>query len=200
MKHRPGTLEAQRRRIAILIEADPTRSNFSISREVKCSHHTVARVREREQMPEPLPATNGQPQTANAGHANLIAPAEAGNDRARRHGAYSEVLVAPLRAQFLEQLRERLPAVPDELLRVQAHRAAQLELLTAWTDEHGIVRSARSGEVFGAAMFAERLASAYERQHDRLMQIEAEAVRVDPYQALEAHLAQIAESSEEAAV
>jgi hypothetical protein len=188
VRRRAGSLERQRQRIAAALLSDPSRSNYGIAREVGCSHHTVAGVRGQ------MPAVECQPPTArtgNPGSANLVPPAGPGNLRAATHGAHSEALVAPLRVRFLERLREQYPAVGEELLRVQAHRAAQLELLTAWTDEHGIVRSARTGEVYGAAVFAERLASAFERQADRLRELQREASRVDPFEALDAHVAEL---------
>ncbi len=176
-------LVRQRQRIREAILADPERSSRSIAHEIGCSTTTVSEHRRKldvrpdggDWTPDAVQSSNGHSAGSNRGHENLIEPAGPGNGRAVTHGAHSEAQVAPLRAQFLDQLRRRLPAVDPELLVVQAHRQAQLTLLSEWIDQHGIVRSARTGDVFAAAAFAERLASSFERQHDRLREIQREA-------------------------
>jgi hypothetical protein len=191
---RRGGLERQRERIRDLIAADPSRSSRSIAVEVGCSPHTVIRQRERVQ-PHDDDGTadgvracsgNGRP---HPGSENLVPPAGPGNERATRHGAWSEQRVAPVRERHAAALRSQFDAVDERLLSVMAHRMAQYELLTAWLDEHGIVKG--RGEVFPAAQFAERLARNFEQQFDRLAEIQRDARRVDPHEALEAHLAEL---------
>jgi hypothetical protein len=182
--------QRRRERIEQAIRADADRSNRSIAAEIGCSHMTVGRVRaglagQLSTSDEPDKLARGQ----NPGAANLIEPAGLRNDRAVRHGAHSEQLVAPLRERFLLELRERFNAVDDDLLVVQAHRRAQLELLSAWLDEHGVVRGGKRGEITAAATFAERIASSYERQHERLVALQREAETVDPQAALDAYVA-----------
>ena len=163
-------LTRQRERIREAILADSERSNRSIASEVGCSPHTVIRVRERHVQ---LPAMNGTGATARPGGENLIEPAGPGNSRALTHGAHSEASIAPIRERHLTALRGQFAAVDERLLSVMAHRMAQYELLTDWLDRNGIVKG--RGEVYGAAVFAERLARNFEAQFDRLREIQGEA-------------------------
>jgi hypothetical protein len=182
-------LERQRQRIRDLIDDDPSRSNRSIAMEVGCSTHTVIRTRYRHvSLHTAVSTTNG---TAHPGSENLLPPADAGNDRAMKHGAHSERQVAPRRARILEELRQRFTGVDDDLLRVQARRRAQIELVSTWLDEHGVIRGGKRGEIVPAAAFAERLAVSYERQHERLVELQREAQTVDPGEALRTHVAKL---------
>src|SRR5256885_14290553 len=102
---RAGRLERQRERVRELLRADATRSNRSIAAELGCSHVTVGRVRGQlagqdvhRDEPDRRAAANHR------GSENLIEPAGPGNDRATKHGAYSEARVAPIREHFLEEL------------------------------------------------------------------------------------------------
>jgi hypothetical protein len=189
MTAKAGKLERQRQRIRELIEADPSRSATSIAVEIGCSTHTVVRQRKLHMQMHTADCTvNGTAGTAHAGSSNLLPPAEHGNGRAVSHGAHSEVRIAPRRARILDELRQRFTGVDDDLLLVQAHRRAQLELLSDHLDVHGVVRGGKRGEVTPAAAFAERLASSYERQHERLVALQREAEKVDPQAALDAYV------------
>jgi hypothetical protein len=108
-----------------------------------------------------------------------IAPAESprrggGRDNvhplaATTHGAHRAELVAPIRERHLEALRERFPTADVTVIGLQATRLAQMELVGVWLDSKGgPIRNRRTGTIFGAADYWSKLASAYERQHERL--------------------------------
>lgn len=183
----------KRQRIEAALHADPAQSNRSIGVELKVSHTTVSRIRNELLVAGHL-ADGYAP--VNGHHPNLIEPAGPGNARAVKHGAFSEQHVAPLRQARLAELQERFTGVPHTLLEQQAERLAQLELLRDFTDGRGVVRNPRTGEVFAAASFAEKLRSAFERQHDRLVEIAREMKQVDPQAALDAHLSELASGRE----
>jgi hypothetical protein len=190
VKHRPGHLKRQRERIAAALRADASRSSNSIAVEIGCSSHTVKRVRGHMQERTQGRAENG----THPGSENLL-PREPGNDRAVTHGAHSEARIAPLRAVHLAALRDQFTAVDERLLSVQAERMAQYQLLTAWLDANGLVKDGASvttrGQVYSAATFAETLARSFEKQFDRLREIQAEADAVDPAVAMESVVAEI---------
>jgi hypothetical protein len=171
------------RRIAAAIEADPSATNHAIARGLSCSWHTVAT--RRNELARAAAASSEQSVATRAGVANLIEPAGIGNDRATKHGAYREAVLEPIRARKHEQLRAMFPTVSDEMLAVQSMRGAQLDVLWQWLNEHGLVRD-RHGNISGAASLAAKLSTTYERQHDRLAEIEREATNVRPAAALEA--------------
>jgi len=168
------------RRIDAALKADPERTNQSVATECGCSWHTVQarRAELAREAAEQSVATRG-------GVANLIEPAGVGNDRAAKHGAYREAVLEPVRARKHEQLRAMFPTVSDELLIVQAMRGAQLDVLWSWLSEHGLVRD-RHGNISAAASLAAKLSTTYERQHDRLAEIEEQSRVQRPAAALEA--------------
>jgi hypothetical protein len=92
-----------------------------------------------------------------------------------KHGATSEAKVRPLREQYLAELRQEFPNASERRLLIQAHRLGQLELLGIFADERGVIRHRRRGDVFPAAALAERIATSYLAEHDRLEQQEREA-------------------------
>jgi hypothetical protein len=135
-----GRLERQRARIRELSDADPSRSHRSIAAEIGCSHVTVGRV--RGQVSGPLTTGDGPANVVsgqNPGAANLIAPAEAGNDRATKHGAYSSARRQPLEDQHREALRRVYPTASDALLNASAKRLSMIELFSAWLEDSGVV-------------------------------------------------------------
>lgn len=179
-----------RSRIAAAIEADPDRTNGNISVELRCSAHTVRSVRES------LAAVDDPSERReHAGSSNLVAPG-AGNDRAAKHGAYREVGLAPVREAKLAYLRALYPHAPGELLLLQAHRAAQLELIWEWQESHGVIRDKRAGTVYPAALFGAKLASAYENALGRLAELERANSATDPEAALAAVVAELAAARE----
>ena len=102
-----------------------------------------------------------------------------GNTRALQHAAYSAGAIRDARERYLAELTEAFPAASAQELVIQAHRLAQLELLGAFVDERGVIRHKRRGDVFPAAQFMERVATAFERQHALLVQREADAGKYD---------------------
>jgi hypothetical protein len=180
-----ATRADRREAIESALRDDPERSNRSIAIECRSDHKTAAKIRAQLESAGEIPRRTP---TVPTDHGGALLPTVEGNSKATTHGAWSERRVGPLRDGFLVALRDRFPAVPDELLRVQAHRQAQLELLSAWADSHGVVRNAR-GDVAGAVSLARQLARDFEQRHDRLVEIEREAARVDPHVALEDYLA-----------
>jgi hypothetical protein len=54
---------------------------------------------------------------------------------------------------------------------------AQLEALGVYLDERGVIAHKRRGTVYPAAVFAERLAAQFERQHALLIERERERGR-----------------------
>lgn len=85
------------------------------------------------------------------------------------HGAHSAELTAPIRERHLEALRERFPNADLTIVGLQATRLAQMELVGVWLDSKGgPIRNRRTGTIFGAADYWSKLASAFERTHERL--------------------------------
>lgn len=99
---------------------------------------------------------------------------------ARKHGGHSAALLAPIRERHLAWLQERFPTADVAILSLQASRLAQLELVGEWLDDRGIMRNKRLGTTYPAADFWSKVASAFERQHERL----EEAQRSSPFDAL----------------
>lgn len=164
-----GKLKRQRERIRALVDAEPSRSSRSIALEVGCGVNTVIRARNGMVRETVEGGTgNGKVAAAHPGGENLVEPAGPGNSRAVSHGAWSEGLVAPRRERLLGELRVEFPGASERRLIVQAHRLAQLELLGEFADERGVIRSRRTGDVFPAAQLAERIASAFLSEQDRL--------------------------------
>jgi hypothetical protein len=105
----------------------------------------------------------GTPTTSHGGGHDNVRP-----DAATKHGAHSPELVAPIRERHLDALRQRFPKADVTLLGLQATRLAQLELVGLWLDGKGIIRNRRFGTIWPAAEYWAKVASTFERQHERL--------------------------------
>jgi hypothetical protein len=108
-------------------------------------------------------------------HPNSTRNLKQNSSASRTHGAQSETRVAPLREKHLADLLKTFPSANEHRLVIQAHRLAQLELLGAFTDARGVIRHKRRGDVFPAAALAERIATSFLAEQDRLEQQQREA-------------------------
>lgn len=101
------------------------------------------------------------------------------------HGAYSPTVLAPARERHLDALRARFPAADLTILGLQATRLAQLAAVGEWLDGKGSpIRNKRLGTTWPAADYWMRVASAFERQHERLEAQAREAGGTSPHQTL----------------
>jgi hypothetical protein len=164
---KPTRIERRRLVEAMLVE-DHTRSDRSIARASGASHTHVADVRAELVSAGRVAARPCRATTAVQADGNLTRQAAGEPSPATAHGAYSEAKVRPLRERYLAELRVEFPSASERRLRLQAHRLAQVELIGRFTDERGVIRSTRTGEVFAAAALGERLAASYLAEHDRL--------------------------------
>ena len=89
-------------------------------------------------------------------------------DGAMKHGAHTDAKTQPLRERYLAELRSEFPDAAERRLIIQAHRLAQLELLGDFADERGVIAHRRRGTVYPAAAMAERIATAFLAEQDRL--------------------------------
>lgn len=89
------------------------------------------------------------------------------------HGATSGALIRQATAEHLASLGDQFPHATKAELTLQASRWAQIERLTAYVEERGLIRNQRSGTTIQAAELLSRLSAAFERQHERLMDREA---------------------------
>jgi hypothetical protein len=108
------------------------------------------------------------------------------------HGAHSETALAPLRAGYAAELAEAFPSASKAEISLLAHRQAQLHVLAAWMDKHGVLANKQRGVPFPAVQLHERIAAAFEKQYALLAERE-HARAEDPfalYRALEAKYAQ----------
>jgi hypothetical protein len=128
-------------------------------------------------------------------HPNSLANLKQNNIASHTSGAHSELAVRPFRERYLAELRAEFPNASERRLLIQANRLGQLDLLAAFTDERGVIRHRRRGDVFPAASLAEKIASAYLAEHDRLEAQERERATPDPGEALRRHVAQISAES-----
>jgi hypothetical protein len=157
-----------------MLAEDRTRSDRSIARAVGVSHTHIAEVRRVLESAGTLPPRPCRPELATQPGGNLQRQTPDGELLAEKHGAYSERRVAPLRERYLGELRVEFPNASERRLVIQAHRLGQLELLGRFTDERGVIRSRRHGNVFPATTLGEKIATAYLAEHDRLEQQERE--------------------------
>ncbi|MGC2375375.1 MAG: hypothetical protein WA484_16030 [Solirubrobacteraceae bacterium] len=166
---------AERRALVerMLVE-DQTRSDRSIARAAGVSHTHIAEVRRALESAGTLPPRPFQSKLATQPGGNLQRQTPDGEAIAETHGAYSERRVGPLRERYLGELRVEFPNASERRLVIQAHRLGQLELLGRFTDERGVIRSRRHGNVFPATTLGEKIATAYLAEHDRLEQRERE--------------------------
>jgi hypothetical protein len=169
-----STRAERRALVERLLAEGPERSNRALARACAVSHTHIAEVRRALESAGKLPPRICRSGLAVQADGNLQRQTADGEPIAATHGAYSEQRVAPLRERYLAELRKEFPSVSERRLVIQAHRLGQLELLGRFTDERGVIRSQRHGNVFPAATLGERLATAYLAEHDRLEQQERE--------------------------
>ena len=91
------------------------------------------------------------------------------------HGAFVEPKLAPIRERYLTELRAQLPSAGDTELVIQAGRLAQMDVLQQFLDWRGPIRHQRRGDTFPAADLLAKLSSAFERQHERLLERERQS-------------------------
>jgi hypothetical protein len=194
--------ERLRERIEALMKADPGRSARSIAKEVHCSPNTVLRLRRLHVQVNGADGTvNGAAETEHRGSANLMAPAERGNDRAASHGAYSQKRREPLEAMHRERLRLAYPNAADDLVNSAAKRAAMIDLFSAWIEDVGAIHPNRGLPlVSDPARELRRLLNDHEGAIRELLAPEAEASKVDPQAALDAYVAGLSENDGEEVV
>jgi hypothetical protein len=179
---RASRLTRRRRKVAELLAEG--RSDRSIAQELGVDHKTIGRDRRA------LEAVGRQ--------ARALPPAPPGNQRALKHGANSELKLAPLRERFATQVRERWPFIDDVRAALLADRMARVEAARLWLDAqpNGVVRDDQ-GEVFSVVKEQEKWSSRVEQV---IADLEAErrALRKQGGLAeLEAHLAEINATDEE---
>jgi hypothetical protein len=114
---------------------------------------------------------------------------------ATKHAGYSKTLIAKRQGAHLDRLREQFPTADVTILGLQASRLAQLELVGEWLDGKGIIRNKRFGTVWPAAEYWGKVASAFERQHERL-EAQARETGVPPGQSLAEITAELAGEGE----
>jgi hypothetical protein len=164
----------------MLVE-DHTRSDRSIARASAASHTHVADCRRQLVAAGRIAERPCRPTTAVQADGNLTRQQAGRPGPALRHGATSEIALAPLRARHLHELRERFPAADDAILRVQAGRLARHDALTEHLDRAGVkALMRRDGSLRPAATMLSRLEDAIERCHERLSGAAASG-GVDPY-------------------
>ena len=94
-----------------------------------------------------------------------------------KHGAYSATAIRPIRERLVAELTKAFPSATSEEIATQAMRMAQLEALGVYLDERGVIAHKRRGTIYPAAVFAEKLAAQFERQHALLLERERERGR-----------------------
>ena len=165
---------AERRALVerMLVE-DHARSDRSVARACGTGHSLVATVRgelvQAGRIARRPDRAVVDAQGESGRNANLVRQRAGEPGPALRHGAESEVLLAPLRARHLDELRVRFPDADEAILLVQAGRLARFQVLTEHLDGvglRGLVR--RDGNLRPAATLLARLEDAIERCHARL--------------------------------
>ncbi len=99
---------------------------------------------------------------------------------ATKHGAYSTAKLAPLREQFVIELRKAFPSAADDQISLLAHQRAQLAALGEWMDRRGLLANKRRGTVFDAVRLHLQLANSYEKQYAALQAAERERDKDKP--------------------
>jgi hypothetical protein len=109
-----------------------------------------------------------------------------------KHRAYSREMLAPLRAKYQVELAEAFPSASEAEIGLLAHRQAQLHCLAEWQCEHGLLANRQRGIPYPAVALHDKIASAFERQHQVLRERE-QAKGEDPHAAWRAIEAKYAE-------
>jgi hypothetical protein len=95
-------------------------------------------------------------------------PAAAGqptSGRCRKHGAYREAKLAPLRERLVGELAEQFGHVASRHeIELAADRRARIAVINEWLDQHGVFADKRSGRPREILTTLERLQVALERQ------------------------------------
>jgi hypothetical protein len=187
MSVRKATRLERRAMVERLLLEDHLRSDRSISRACGSSHALVGTVRGelvaagRIEGRPVRPAVDAQ--ASSGRNANLLRQPAGEPGPAVKHGAWSETLLAELRARHLAELRERYPDKDDTLRRLQAGRLARYERLTDFLDRAdlaGLIQ--KDGKPREVALLVSRLEDAIERGHARLSgDGAANGGGVDPY-------------------
>lgn len=86
---------------------------------------------------------------------------------AATHGLRSAE-VATLAESYLAELLLEFPTASQRVLRLQARRLAKVELCARYLNEHGLVRSKRTGAVRQVAEFEETLTKGFLAEQARL--------------------------------
>ena len=195
MSPRKGTRAERRELVEAMLVEDHTRSDRSIARASAASHTHVADCRRQLVAAGRIAERPCRPTTAVQADGNLTRQQAGRPGPALRHGATSEIALAPLlpvthprggdrnagRDQQHHDGRERFPAADDAILRVQAGRLARHDALTEHLDRAGVkALMRRDGSLRPAATMLSRLEDAIERCHERLSGAAASG-GVDPY-------------------
>jgi hypothetical protein len=185
MSPRKGTRLERRELVERLLTADHLLSDRAVARQAAVSHTHVADVRramiaagclaERPCRPASVQADNGN------GSGNLTRQPAGSPSPALRHGATSEIVLAPLRVRHLEELQAAFPSADPTILRVQAGRLARFDALTEHLDRAGVkALMKRDGSLRPVGTMLRQLEDAIERCHERLSGAAA-AGGADPY-------------------
>lgn len=83
-------------------------------------------------------------------------PAPKGNLRSVKHGAKTEALVAPRRAQHIAVLKQDYPHLDDRRLALMADRLARIDLATAWIEKQRSLVYSKQGDVFQVVQLVEK--------------------------------------------
>ena len=95
------------------------------------------------------------------------AAAGPGNQRAVKHGLYSERLLGPVRERHGRDLATRYPDLDPARRAGEAQRRAMIELASAWLDERGVVRD-EEGNTFDVAVKLAAWLAASEKWMERV--------------------------------
>jgi hypothetical protein len=186
MTVRRSTRAERRELVERLLTADHLLSDRAVARQAAVSHTHVADVR-REMIAagclaeRPCQAAAAVQADNGNGSGNLTRQPSGEPGPALRHGATSEIVLAPLRVRHLEELQAAFPSADATILRVQAGRLARFDALTEHLDRAGVrALMRRDGSLRPAATMLRQLEDAIERCHDRLSGAAA-AGGADPY-------------------
>jgi hypothetical protein len=107
--------------------------------------------------------------------ANQLANLRQGPQARVTHGMHSQAgkaRVAELAETYFAELSASFPNSSEYQRRIQARRLAKMDLFAQFVNERGVIRHRRRGDVFPAHVEEERLASAFERREDLMLEVE----------------------------